>query len=667
MSTYREIIKEFITSSRSIQREIEMFLQNDKKKDIIIDFQELQNFDTDIADILISTPDDILQDFTDILLTMVSKKSREPIIKNLHVRFKNLPKTLAIRDLASEHIHKFIQVSGIVTSKTEIKPYVKKAVYVCPDCGANIPILQRPYDRLVKPAKCPECGSKNIKLDIDKSTFIDAQYFKLQDLPESTHADVRVVEAVVLDDLCDTFNPGDRLVVTGIMRIVRDNREKVPTFKKVLEINHIEIITQDVEQIDITPEEEREIKELAKRDDIIDLITNSIAPSIANLRDEKFGIALSLFSGGTIKSVDGSEMRGESHVLLVGDPGVAKSTIVRFLKYIIPKGVVTTAKTSTSAGLTAVAVRDELTGSWVIEAGAIPKSNGGVCIIDEFDKMSERDRTSIHEALEQGTISVSKAGLNVTLPARATVIAVANPKMGRFDLSKPIYDQINLSPALLSRFDLIFAIIDTPDEEHDKNVAKHILDYRTGRKQLDKETIEPTLLRKYIAYARQNIHPVLSEDARNYLMDFYVNLRKKSKVIDGISKIPITPRQLESLVRLSMAYARMKLKNTIELEDVKIITEFWRRVMSRLFSDDSDIDMNIIELGVKTSKMQKIELIYTLIQQLEADHPDGVPYVKLLAVAKEKGFKEKELDEIIDILHRQSRIISPKLGLYKTV
>ncbi|MCD6449689.1 MAG: minichromosome maintenance protein MCM, partial [Thermotogaceae bacterium] len=443
-----------------------------------------------------------------------------------NVRFCNLPKTIKVKDIGSEHISKFIQVEGIVSRQVEHKPFVSKAVFRCVVCGHEMVRLQKPYTEMVAPQKCEKCGSKNIELEIKLSTFLNAQFFKIQDLPDAMFGtNARSIECVVLDDLVDTFLPGDRVKVTGILRIVLEKKGGLPVFRKILEVNHIEVVTKRISDIELSQQEIQEIQELAKREDIVDLITRSIAPSIYGHEDVKKGLALALFSGGNWIAPDGTVTRGHSHVLLLGDPGVAKSTITRFLKQVIPRGIVTTAKTSSAAGLTASAVRDEFTGSWVLEAGALVLANGGICVIDEFDKMSDKDRAAIHEALEQGTISVSKAGINVTLSAKATVIAIGNPKGGSYNPMKKISEQITFPPTLLSRFDLIFVVLDQPDEEMDKAIAEHILRYKVGgdRRQ-EPEFIPPELLKKYIAYARQHCDPKFTEEAIEFLTEYYVKM-----------------------------------------------------------------------------------------------------------------------------------------------
>ncbi|NJE42742.1 minichromosome maintenance protein MCM [Thermococcus sp. GR6] len=645
------------------------------KRSLTIDWAHLNSIDPELAAELIENPEEAILAAEDAIQIILREP---PILKKkelkIHARFTNLPRTLLVKELGSEHINRLIQVDGIITRVSEVKPFVEKAVFVCKDCGNEMVRLQRPYDNIVKPSKCDACGSRNVELDVEKSRFINFQSFRLQDRPESLKGGQmpRFIDAILLDDLVDTALPGDRVLVTGILRVILEQKDKRPIFKKVLEVNHIEQLSKEIEELEITPEDEQKIRELAKRKDIVDAIVDSIAPAIWGHKTVKKGIALALFGGVQRVLPDGTKLRGESHVLLVGDPGVAKSQILRYVANLAPRAIYTSGKSSSAAGLTAAAVRDEFTGSWVLEAGVLVLADGGFALIDEFDKMSDRDRSAIHEALEQQTISISKAGITATLNSRTTVIAAANPKYGRFNRHKSLPEQLDLPPTLLSRFDLIFLLLDEPDEKIDASIAEHILKVRRGEAEAVTPKIPYDLLKKYIAYARKNIHPVLSKEAMDEIKRYYVRMRKgfrKSGEDEGVQPIPITARQLEALIRLSEAHARMRLSETVTREDARAAIQIIEEMIRKIATDEEGtLDVSILEVGKSSKKINKIDKLIDIIKSLESEGEFGAPEDKVVEAAKQAGIgTENEVKKLINDLKRDARIYEPRAGFYRVL
>jgi len=357
------------------------------KKSLDIDWSHLNAFNPPLAQELIENPEEVLLAAEDAIRTILLEDFDEEMA--LHARFYSLPQTLLVKELGAEHINRLIQVEGIITRISEVKPFVQKAVFVCKDCGNEMIRLQKPYSSMVKPPRCENCGSRNLDINVEKSSFINLQTFRLQDRPESLKGGQmpRFVDAILLDDLVDIALPGDRVIITGILRIIMESKEKRPIFKKILEVNHIDHISKDVEELDISPEDEQRIRELAKRPDVIDAIVDSIAPAIYGLRKEKLGIALALFGGVHRQLPDGTKLRGESHVLLVGDPGVAKSQLLRYVANLAPRAIYTSGKSSSAAGLCvapdSLIVTDsggveigELTERWMKEVGSLEYTEG---------------------------------------------------------------------------------------------------------------------------------------------------------------------------------------------------------------------------------------------------------------------------------------------------
>ncbi|MCO6041756.1 LAGLIDADG family homing endonuclease [Thermococcus alcaliphilus] len=1113
---------------------------------IAINWEHLNAFDPELAGELIDNPEEVILAAEDAIQIILQEDffRKEPFL--IHARFHGLPKSYLVKELGSEHINKFIQVEGIITRMTEVKPFVSRAVYICKDCGHEMVRLQKPYANLIKPNKCEACGSRNVELDVDKSTFLNFQSFRLQDRPESLKGGQmpRFVDVILLDDLVDIALPGDRVVITGILRVVLEQRDKRPIFRKIIEANYVEQLSKEIEELEITPEDEQKIKELAKRKDIVDVIVDSIAPAIYGMKKEKLGIALALFGGNTKQLPDGTRLRGESHVLLVGDPGVAKcvdyntevvlsdgsirpigelvdgaiekakqrgtlgvvddgyyapidleiyaldastlkvrkvradiawkrtapqrmfriktasgreikvtpthpffvfdegtfktrkaeelkvgdliavprvipangkpvsfskapiqkpktaksrlvlpefadeefwyiiglvageghtqkrggsatlyftnnneeliekvrrylikvglnptvrsphkgktahevyassvelysllewlkisgnsaekrvppqlfsardvdikaflrgyfdaegtvdkrrpkitvvsaskelakgiqhlllrfgvksqlhetvsratngkmgekktyyrlfitgedavkfrdiigfglqrkmevlkkvtqniksntnvdvvpgvstllkelrksagltqkemgvnrstylhyergdrlpsreklgviartlethlpnseevkvlkllassdifwdrieeieeykpehpwvydlqvpehhnfiandifvhnSQILRYVANLAPRAIYTSGKSSSAAGLTAAAVRDELTGSWVLEAGVLVLADMGIALIDEIDKMSDRDRSSIHEALEQQTVSISKAGITATLNARTTVIAAANPKYGRFNRMKSLPEQVDLPPTLLSRFDLIFVLLDEPDEKLDSEIAEHILKVRKGEAEAVAPKIPHELLKKYIAYARKNIKPVLSKEAMEEIKRYYVKMRRtigRGGSEEGIKPIPITARQLEALIRLSEAHAKMRLSEIVTKEDARAAIELMEYTLRKTAMDEEgNIDVSILEVGKSSKKINKMDRILGIIKELQDLEDYGAPREEIIKEASKYGIGKSEVEKILEELKANSMIYEPRSGYYKVL
>jgi len=414
------------------------------KRSLSIDWNHLNSFDPELAEELLENPEEVIASAEDAVQIVL----REDLMYNgelkIHARFFNLQHTLLVKELGSEHINRLIQVEGIITRVSEVKPFVEKAVFVCKDCGNEMIRLQRPYENLVKPAKCDACGSRNIDLDVEKSRFVNFQSFRLQDRPESLKGGQmpRFVDAILLDDMVDAALPGDRVLVTGILRVILEQKDKRPIFKKVLEVNHIEQLSKEIEELEISPEDEQKIRELAKRKDVVNAIVDSIAPAIWGHKTVKKGIALALFGGVQRTLPDGTKLRGESHVLLVGDPGVAKSQLLRYVANLAPRAIYTSGKSSSAAGLTAAAVRDEFTGSWVLEAGVLVLADGGfaclhphsrVLVDGKYQRIEDLfELSKSYKALSDGKIvDIQEKKMDVvaldlgsmrTKPSKATII-----------------------------------------------------------------------------------------------------------------------------------------------------------------------------------------------------------------------------------------------------
>ncbi len=649
----------------------------EKSVSLVVSFEDILLYDPMLADIFLQKPEEFLEAASQAIHKVMEIENPQYAlqVEKFFFRIKKLTDEyhVGIRDIRSKHIGKIVSVEGIVTKISPVKQQLKEAVFRCKTCGYEI-IVPQGERGLEKPSHCPRCEeegrkSSGFQLIINKSKFIDMQKFMLQEKPEELPPGQlpRSLEIYVYNDLVDSVRPGDRAVVNGFVRVREDRRltkNQPPIFHPYIEANFIEVSTKESLDIEITPEDEKKILELAKRPDIRELIINTIAPSIYGYREIKTAIALLLFGGVPKIYPDGVRVRGDIHILLVGDPGTAKSQILRYVSTIAPRGIYTSGKGATAAGLTAAVVREKSTGEFYLEAGALVLADGGVACIDEFDKMENRDRVSIHEAMEQQTVSIAKAGIVATLNARASILAAANPVFGRYLHNRTLSENIDLPVTILSRFDLIFIIQDRPNREYDRKLAEYVLDFhRAVYPDILENTIPPSLLKKYIAYARRYVKPKLTEEAKQKIVNYYVAMRAKSE--DPDSPIAITPRQLEALIRLAEAHAKLSLKEIVTEEDAQAAIDLMEYFLKNVGVDvhTKTIDIDVIMTGQPKSQREKIIFILDLIKEMVEEN-DGEP-VKIEDVikrAEEKGISEHFVRRVLEKLSESGEIIEPKPG-----
>ncbi|MEK6888885.1 MAG: minichromosome maintenance protein MCM [Nanoarchaeota archaeon] len=636
---------------------------------VMISFESLSQFSPSLAESLLETPEQILE----ILGTALEELG---LLKNARIRLSSLPKTSSnkIREIRARHLDQLLWIEGIVRQASDVRPQVVNAKFECPSCGAILSVLQ--IDKKFRePPRCT-CGWKG-PFKILSKEMVDTQRLVIEESPDMLEGgeQPRRISVFLKEDLVDPkmeerTTPGSKIKIFGILKEVPVPLQTgaVSTrYDIAVEANNIIPMEESFEDLDVREDDVKEILEIATQPNLLKRLSASIAPSIYGFEKIKEAVLLQLFSGIKKKKSDGGQTRGDIHILLVGDPGVAKSVLLKFTSIIAPKGRYVSGKAATAAGLTAAVVKDEFLRGWSLEAGAMVLSNKGTVCIDEIEKMNEQDRSAMHEAMEQQTVTISKANIHATLRAETTVLAAGNPKLGRFDPYTPIPQQIDISPALLSRFDVIFVIRDIPNKITDEAIASHVLEEH--QQEVIRDIIDPKLLRKYISYAKQKCKPRLTDEAADEIKDFYIKLRNQSVKSDSdIKPIPITARQLEGIIRLSEAHAKMRLSHEVSREDAQKAIDLLKMSLQQVGYDEETktFDIDKITTGISSSKRGKILTVRESIAKLESRLGKLIPMEEL-----EKELLDKmtaiELEDALSQLSKSGDIFKPKKGFIQRI
>src|SRR5881296_2786763 len=640
-------------------------------RSLVVDFEDLISFDHDLARKLVTKPDEYLRYAESAAISQMKVEDPEYAeqVGRLFVRFRRLPEKKALRRIGAEHLNQMVLVDGIIVRVTQVKPMIVKAKFQCRKC-LEIIAEEQEGDLMSGPAGaiCPMCKQRSaFKLLEDESVFKNTQEVRIQERPEDLPPGQlpRYMDVRLEVDMVDFARPGDRVGVTALVRAQREyygEKGKLRTFTLYFDANYMDVIGKETEVVEITPEDEKKILEAAADPWIHRNLVSSLAPSIYGYDDIKEGVLYLLFGGVPKHMPDGINIRGDSNTLIIGDPGTAKSQLLQYVSRIAPRGLYTSGRGTTAAGLTAAVLREK-TGGMILEAGALVLADKGVACIDELDKMRPDDRVAIHEALEQQTVSVAKGGIVATLNARAAVLAAANPALGRYEPHRNVSENINLPVTILSRFDLIFIIKDQPEPDYDSRMSEHILALHRSKVSPETAPFTPEFLRKYISFAKR-ITPVLTPEAVTELRDFYLKMRSKG---GEEAAVAITPRQLEALVRISEARARAFLRDTVTVEDAKSAIRIMTVSLSDVGGDvkTGAMDIDVIMTGKPRSLRDSFQRVIETVAELERETGTVEETVLVAALVDKEKMEEREARRLIGQLIKEGILYSPKPGRLK--
>ena len=661
-----------------------------------ISYREVEGYDHEFAQDILANPEHHFRAANQALrqfLLDAGEGNLMPFVRIVHLPSDQIR---TVSQLRADDIGRLIAIDAVTTKISGVRPRLYSAVFECLACGHTTELNQPNEQELIEPLECSQidggCGrpkrQTRFVLQQSASHLINSQFVELRELPEQMKGGIQPERILCIgeQDLAGRLNPGDRVKANGVLfiRSQRKGGKDTPVFDIFLRIHSLERQNIPLEEIIISEEEENEIKEVARDPGVYDLLTGSIAPSIFGMERIKESLMLQLFGGEAQVNEDGTRNRGDIHILLMGDPGVAKSQLLHYMSTISPRGRFASGQSSSAAGLTAAAVQDSTAdGRWTLEAGALVLADLGLAAIDEFDKMNAVDRSSMHEAMEQQSISISKAGINASLRTRCAVLAAANPTSGRFQpvSDVPFTSQINLAPPLISRFDIIWLMTDTPNASSDQKIASHIIETRlkgssellvkegtlpdpsrsTAKGKAAKkingkyEVLPRDFLRKYVAYAKRKYHPKLNEEAKAKIVAYYVETRTRGG--DSEDSVAITARSLEALSRLAEASARIRLSEFATVEDAERsirLTETWRHELM-----GENFDMTTIESGKKGKVRNQEKQMIDIVSVLQNDSGTAANLLDVLTEAERRDIPRSKAEDIIDKLCRDGRMMRP--------
>lgn len=685
-----------------------------------IEFQRLEE-DIPIADFV-----KVLKDQPATILAVLAVSCHRALLRlrfpvqvhRLVVRLRNYGPTTSLRRLKSNFVDKFIALRGNVVRVSNIKPLVQRMSFRCASCGV---LLRQVFSdgKFSPPTGCVDrCKSKTFVPERSTAVVTDFQLVRMQEMVTDEEKDQgripRTIDCEFTGDLVDSCIPGDVVTLSGIVKARKTEIKSSKSKNKMLYVLYVDVNAvsngkaTDNGKLDIMQFTERDmgaIVAIANQKNLFKFIVNSLCPAIFGHEVVKAGLCLALF-GGNRKQATSEKLsiRADSHVLVVGDPGLGKSQMLRACSRVAPRGVYVCGNTATTSGLTVTMVKEGSTGDYALEAGALVLADQGCCCIDEFDKMG-REHSSLLEAMEQQSISLAKAGIVCTLASRCAVLAAANPVGGHYDRAKTVNENLKINTALLSRFDLVFILLDSPNQARDRLLSEHVIALHSGlhdvgetprptparppawahnasfastqsfkpqdslRERLslggsEKDAFDPLphyLMRRYIAYARKYAHPRMSEEAKRVLTEYYLKLRKENRSVDGT---PITTRQLESMVRLAEARARLELREVVTANDALDVVAIMTESLYDVFSDEFGVVDFRRNRGMSQGKKVKL-FVKALNQEAKKKQSCMFTMQEMYKIAGQMGIGMEDFGRFVEHLNTENYILKKGAKRYQ--
>lgn len=663
----KELIKEFTGFFETIITNVRKANHNDKDF-IEVDFNDISIFNYKLSEELLERPVDVIEIMN---LTLLKSYKETEESKALSVRLLNLPttETIPVSKIRSNHIGKLIQVEGMIRRKTDIRPKLTHLEYLCtnPECTYSTERLKLPQitEKINYLKACSRCKAP---VNIVAKIMVDNQNMLLEELTEhiNTNSQTQKIPLQLQKSLTSYFsnsniNPGSKVTVIGLVKdVVKTSKGGGDTvnFDLIVEVNNIYLSDTDLDSLEISKEEEEQILEIASNENVLDHLVENFAPNIFGYHNQKEAILLSLFGGVTTRDSKGSFFRGVIHLLLVGDPGVAKSELLEAAHTLSPKGGYSSGKGSSGVGLIGAIVKDELTGSYALDAGLIVKCHKGNVFLDELEKMNEDDVTLMHQVMQSCCCDFNKANISARLSAETSITAAANPKSNRFDQCKDIFGQIAFPQSLISRFDVIFPMFDNPNTQTDEQIAMSIMGLSTQEKTYNELSYD--FMRKYISYARK-FNPIFEKQSAYAIVEFYKQVRSASTD----SSVAITARYVPAIKRLAQAFARTELSKFVTIKHVKKATSLIEYSLKQMNLSLYDGSTQLIETGMSGVARENLKTIENILTSLSSDDVPLVHIKKIVEAAEKKKIDEKSVMKSLEKLKATGDVTEPKKNQWR--